>query len=58
MTEPRKIDRNPITIPKTNWDEVRRRQERTQALLSQMREAQLRLERIVERAAGTGKQDA
>ena len=53
MTQPRKSDVNAMTIPKTNWDEVRRSQERTKALLSQLRDAQLRLERIIERAADT-----
>lgn len=50
MTQPQRIDVRTIDLPKTDWNEVERRQKRTEELLDRMREAQRRLERAVERA--------
>lgn len=49
MTQPQKIEVKTIEKPKTDWDEVARRQKRTQELLEQTREAQRRLEKVVDR---------
>jgi len=52
MTQPQQVNVTTKTpIVKTNWDEVRRRQERTDSLLRQLRDAHNRLEQMVERAA-------
>lgn len=50
MTQPERIEVKTVTMPKTDWEEVRRRQERTKELLEQMREAQRRLEKAVDKA--------
>jgi hypothetical protein len=50
MTQPQRVEVKTADLPKTDWDEVRRRRERTDDLIEQMREAQRRLEKAVERA--------
>jgi hypothetical protein len=49
MTEPRTAEVKRGRVPKTDWEEVRRRQERTRDLIDRMWDAQRRLERAVER---------
>jgi hypothetical protein len=50
MTQPQKVEVKTADLPKTDWDEVRRRRERTDDLIEQMRDAERRLEKAVERA--------
>ena len=40
-----------VEIPNADWEEVRRRQERTRALIARMRAAQERLDKAVERVS-------
>jgi hypothetical protein len=49
MTQPRRVEVRTADLPRTDWDDVRRRRERTEHLLEQMRDAQRRLEKAVER---------
>jgi hypothetical protein len=50
MTQPQRIAVKTADLPKTDWEEVRRRQERTNELIEQMRDAEKRLDKAVERA--------
>jgi uncharacterized membrane protein (DUF106 family) len=49
MTQPHKTEVKTIERPKTDWEEVRRRQERTDELIDRMRDAQRRHEKAVEK---------
>ncbi len=49
MTQPQRAEVRTADLPKTDWDEVRRRRERTDDLIEQMRDAQRRLEKAVDR---------
>ena len=47
MTQPQVMEVK--TVERTDWNEVHRRQERTDALIERLRDAQRRLEKAVER---------
>jgi hypothetical protein len=55
MTQPQKIVVRTADLPKTDWDEVRRRREKTENLIERMKDAQNRLEKAVERATNKTK---
>jgi hypothetical protein len=51
MTQPQRdaVKTKAADLPKTDWEEVRRRRERTENLIERMKNAQDRLERAVDR---------
>jgi hypothetical protein len=49
MTQPNRVEPVRVIVPLADWEEVRRRQERTRALIEHLRKAQERLERAVDR---------
>jgi hypothetical protein len=49
MTQPQRVTVKTADLPKTDWEEVRRRRERTDSLIEQMKDAQKRLEKAVDR---------
>jgi hypothetical protein len=49
MTNPASMDAKRFRASKIDWDEVRRRQERTRYLIERMWEVHRRLERAVDR---------
>ncbi len=55
MTQPQRHEVRTADLPRTDWDEVRRRRERTENLIEQMKDAQKRLEKAVDRATNKGK---
>ena len=50
MTDMQRVEHVRVELPLANWEEVRRRQERTRALIERVRAAQERLDRAVDRA--------
>jgi hypothetical protein len=49
MTQPQRNEVKATDLPRTDWDEVRRRRERTENLIERMKDAQNRLEKAVDR---------
>lgn len=57
MTQPQRVETRTADLPKTDWEEVRRRRGRTDALIEQMRDAQRRLEKAMDRAIAIKKSE-
>lgn len=49
VTQPNKVEPVRVILPIADWEEVRRRQERTRALIERLRAAQERLDKAVDR---------
>ena len=50
MDEPTKVEPVRVEMPMADWQEIRRRQEKTRVLIARIHEAQKRLDEAVDKA--------